>query len=354
MTTTIATGNALTNKAWGQDVFMDSVGETFMFKYMGKSPNSMIRLLTETQKGKGDTITVPYVGLLTGLGKTENETLYGNEETSTYYNDALTINELWNATEVRGKGTIDPQRVPFDMRQIGKDLLKDWFRERYDVALFRQLCGYAPTAAESSKLTLFNTPTAPSTGDKVYPAAITTDEGCTSTNIFSFSLIDKALLRAKVRAPKIQPLVVGGKRYFNVFLHPYQVKDLQTDTTVGNWFDVQGKAMQGGKIEDNPIFTGALGIYKGCILHESDYITTGLDSTLGTEVTTTWRAVLAGANAAAVAFGDEYGDKQMAWREELKDYQRLLGIGAGIVCGAKKLRFNSKDNGVIVMSSYGA
>lgn len=354
MTTVISTSDALANKQWGKDLFMDALNETYFYKFQGTGPNSMIRVLTETSKRKGDTVTVPYVGQLSGLGKTENEALYGNEESSTYYNDALIINELWHATEVKGQGTIDPQRVPFDMRDAGRELLQMWFTQRYDVALFRHLCGYSISPAASTKLTLFNTPSAPSTNNKVLANAITVDESLTSVDTMSFSLIDKALLKAKLATPLVKPLMIGGKKMYVAFLHPIQVRDLQTDTTVGNWLDIQKAAMNGGQISDNPIFTGALGVYKNVILHESEYVTTGVHSSTSADVTTAYRAVLCGANAAAVAFGDEYGDKQMSWREEVKDYGRVLGIGAGIICGVTKLTFNSADNGVIVMSTYGA
>lgn len=353
MPTKIASGDALTNKAWGTDLFGDSIQETYFNRFMGTGPNVMIRKLGELSKGPGDKITVPYVGLFNQVGVTENETLYGNEEVSTYYNDAVSINELWFGTEVKGKGTIDPQRVPFDMRQDGKDRLTILWAERLDSMMFRQLCGYAPATAEVGQVTGFNTPTAPTTNNIVYSSAThTTEATLDNTDLFTFTAIDKALEKAKLNTPRLRPIRVNGKPMWVVFLHPNQVYDLQTATTVGNWFDIQSKALQGGQYGDNPIFTGSLGVYKNVVLHESEYVTNGLDAA-SAPITTVKRAVFCGANAMAVAFGQDSANGQAMWREELKDYQRVLGIGTGMVLGMKKLVFNSADNAAIVISSYG-
>lgn len=351
--TRILTGDALTNKAWGQDLYMDTLHSTYFGQFMGEGPNNAIRLQTELNKGKGDTVTIPYVGLLSGLGFTEGETAYGNEEKMTFYNSSVTINELFNAVEIPGDGTIDPQRVPFKFRKAAKELLQLWFQERYDEFMFRHLCGFSVSPAASTKLTGFNTPVAPS--NQVWAGSHTTDETMASGDEFSFAAIDKALLKAKFPgsgSPKLRPIVMNGQKYYLCFIHGDQTYDLQTSTATGNWFDVWSKALQGGQYKDNPLFTGALGMYKNVILHESDYITNGVNSTTSAEVTTCKRAVLVGANAAAVAFGDQYGDQQFSWAEELKDYKRTLGVGGGIVMGVNIIRFNSKDNGRVVISSY--
>jgi N4-gp56 family major capsid protein len=105
--------------------------------------------------------------------------------------------------------------------------------------------------------------------------------------------------------------------------------------------------MQGGNISDSPIFTGALGEYNGVILHEAfrlPRITTGTNSKTG-------RAVLCGAQAAALSFGRDNGPNRMSWTEELFDYGNALGVSAGCIAGMKKTVYNSADFSTIVISA---
>jgi hypothetical protein len=44
----------------------------------------------------------------------------------------------------------------------------------------------------------------------------------------------------------------------------------------------------------------------------------------------------------------------MSWYEEVDDFGNENGIGVGAVFGMKACRFNSKDFGKIVISSYAA
>ena len=76
-------------------------------------------------------------------------------------------------------------------------------------------------------------------------------------------------MTTKVATNQMRKVMVGNKDYYVMFLHPYQVTDLRTNTNTGQWIDIQKAAMTGGQVSDNPIFTGALGIYNGVILFES-------------------------------------------------------------------------------------
>ena len=97
--------------------------------------------------------------------------------------------------------------------------------------------------------------------------------------------------------------MVDGKPYFVVFLHPYQVTDLRTKTSADAshpvlWYDIHRSRLQGGQGSDNPIFTGALGEYNGCILHESTHVPKGVSRSSWTCRQQHPRAVLCGAQAA--------------------------------------------------------
>jgi N4-gp56 family major capsid protein len=103
--------------------------------------------------------------------------------------------------------------------------------------------------------------------------------------------------------------------------------------------------MTGGEISKNPIFTGALGMYNNVILHESTRVPT--------VVAGAYRAILCGAQAATLAFGQDSAGNKVSWVEELFDYGNQLGVAAGMIWGGKKMVFNSQDFGVITVITSG-
>jgi len=107
--------------------------------------------------------------------------------------------------------------------------------------------------------------------------------------------------------------------------------------------------MGGGDVDTNPIFSGALGVYNGCVLHEW----TRLPNGIGANSATTRRAVFCGAQAASLAWGQGYSEAPK-YIEDLFDYDRQFGVSVQTIIGAKKMQFNSKDFGTIVLSTYAA
>jgi N4-gp56 family major capsid protein len=161
--------------------------------------------------------------------------------------------------------------------------------------------------------------------------------------------LDIAVNIAKNASPLIRPIRVGSQEYFVCFIHPNQTRSLRSGSAAaGSWFDIQKAAMTGGEIEDNPIFTGALGVYNGVVLHEWSRLP-AVDT--GPAAASGRRAVFCGAQAAALAWGKGYGTNPR-YIEDYFDYERQLGISVQTIAGAKKSVFNSKDFATIVLSTY--
>ena len=59
-----------------------------------------------------------------------------------------------------------------------------------------------------------------------------------------------------------------------------------------------------------------------------------------------------GAQAAAIAFGQNSGENRYRWNEELYDHKRRLEVSAWSIYGLKKLQFNATDFATITISSY--
>jgi hypothetical protein len=110
--------------------------------------------------------------------------------------------------------------------------------------------------------------------------------------------------------------------------------------------------MTGGEVTNNPIFTGALGMYNNCIIRESEQIPYGVHSTSGAQQTSTRRAVFMGAQAAGIAFGMNSGENRYRWNEELYDHKRRLEVSAWSIYGLKKFVYNATDFATIVTTTY--
>lgn len=346
-TTNYAVGDALAVKLWSKKLAHEALKETFIYKFIGDDENSIIQLKEETGKGPGDRVTVGLRMQLAGAGVSGDGTLEGQEEALTTYSDNVTIDQLRHA--VRSAGKMSEQRVPFSVREEARMGLQDWFAGRMDTAFFNQICGNS--AQTDTRYTGSIVPTAPSSNNVIYAGGAGTEASVSAsvTMRFSLTLIDVCVEKAKTLSPMIRPVRLKGEEYYVMFLHPYQVTDLRIQSaSAGSWYDIQKAAITGGQITGNPIFTGALGVYNGVVLHSATRVVQPA------AVSTAYRAVFCGAQAAAIAYGRDQGAERFNWTEELFDYGNQLGVSAGTIWALKKLVFNSQDFGTIVCSTYAA
>lgn len=348
-TTNYAVNHPLAVKRWSKGLMKESLKNTHVMQFMGTGANNVCQIKTELGKEAGDKVTFGLRLQLQGDGVSGDNTLEGNEEALVTYDDSVTIDQLRHA--VRSKGKMSEQRVPFTVRDEARDGLADWWADRMDSAFFNQVCGN--TAQTDTKRTGMQTSIAPSTNRIIMQNSPTAEGSLSSADTFTIELIDYAVETAVTGGSSgdqipLVPIRVGNEKKFVMFLHPYQVTDLRTNTATGQWLDIQKAAMSGGQISKNPIYTGALGEYNGVILHSNTRVPVAPTNSSAR------RAVLCGAQAVACAFGRQGGKNTYSWKEELFDYGNSLGVAAGAIWGMKKTQFNSEDFGTIVVSSYAA
>jgi N4-gp56 family major capsid protein len=349
---TFGVNDAMAVKHWSKILSHSARDTTPIAPLMGEDENSIIQVKTETKKDKGDSVTFALLARLAGAGYSEGQVAVGNAEAMSLYSQAAVINEIGHVCSPPSQNSIDHQRIPFNLRDEAKGLLGLWFGERWSKWFFNQVCGY--TVETDAKYYGFNAPAAPSTGRRLWLESGTTDDtDLDSGDTFVLEGIDKAVELATVGAPMVRPVRVKGEDMYVLYLHPYQVTSLRTNTSTGQWLDIQKAAMMGGKIGENPIFTGALGVYNGVVIRKSQDVTQGV-SNAGAAVTTVRRAVLLGAQAAVMGFGTGKSMTKYRWSEELIDHDRKLEVGGWTFAGMKKTRFNSADFGTVVISSYAA
>lgn len=340
-------------KLWSRRLEREALKRTWAGKFMSTKPNSIIHIKNETSKSAGDKVTFGLKYQLSNPGIAADNTLEGNEEALSLYSDAVVIDQLRNA--VKSKGKMSEQRVPYSMREEAFDSLADWWSDRIDYWFINAVTGY--TGQADTRYTGMQATTAPTTtsGNTRWlfgggATNLPTTEGSLSTvETMQLTYIDRCVATAKTSQPLIRPVRVNGDDFYVMFLHPWQVYSLRTDATAGRitWYTTQKARIEGGQTgeSDNPIFSGALGVYNNVILHESVRLPSGS--------TNTRRAVFCGAQAAAMAFGQntEQGDTPN-WQEKSFDYGNQLGVAGGMIAGLKKCVFNSIDFGTIVLSTY--
>lgn len=346
--TNFGTNHPLAVKIWSRKLYEEVIGKSFFSKFMGKGSDSLLQIKEETQKGPGDRIRVGLRMLMTGAGVQGDATLEGNEESLTTYYDDVLIDQLRHAHRTGGR--MSEQRVPFSVREEARMGLEDWWKERLETSLANQLTGY--TGQSDTRYTGNNATIAPSSGRLIVGGGETAEGSlsATTTHAIKLSDLDKCAAIAKVQSPRIRPVSVDGKKMYVAFLHPYQIYQLRRDaSTAGNFFDVQKAMLQGGKISNNPIVTGAEFIYNNVIVHEWSYLPTTVGATTNANYR---RGVFCGAQSAAIALGQDSSPTKFTWVEETFDFKNKLGVSAGTIFGVKKTVFNSADFGTIVLSGY--
>lgn len=346
-TTSYGVNDALAVKLWSKKLFQEALKATYFSRFMGKGSSSIIQIKDETNKGAGDRITIGLRMQLSGDGVLEDGTLEGNEEALTTYSDNVLINQLRHA--VRSAGKMSEQRVPFSIREEARAGLEDWWANRLDTAFFNQLGGN--TAVSDTRYTGNQAAIAPDASHKVYLNG-SADESATSSYVFDITVIDKCVEKAKTLSPMIRPVRVAGEDKYVMFLHPYQVYNLRTSTSSGQWLDITKAALSGAKESGNAIYNGALGEYNGVVLHEATRVPQGVNSSTGVAISSVRRAIFCGAQAGVMAYGKDTAGGEMSWTEEMFDYGNQLGVSAGMVYGIKKMQFNSADFGTIVVPTY--
>ena len=353
--TTYGVNHPLAVKAWERKLAVEALKQTWIYKFIGKDSNALIEHKTQLEKGDGDRIRIGLRMQLSGDGVSGDGTLEGNEENLTTYYDDVVINQLRHAVRVGGE--MSQQRVPFSIREEARLGLQDWWADRIDTWFFNQIAGY--TTQSDVRYTGMNAVTAPDSSHVVPPlgnaATYQASEASLTTSITDHIIgiadIDRVVAKAKTLSPAVRPIMVGGERKWCMFMHPFQIFQMRSNTNTGQWLDIQKAAMQGGQVSKNPIYTGAVGEYNSVVIHESTRVPNTVDLVAANN-SNSRRAIFCGAQAASIAFGQKNAPNKFNWVEETFDYKNQLGVAAGTIGGLKKMIYNSADFATIVVPSY--
>jgi len=321
--------NELIPKVWAKRLWVEAKKKIFFDKFTGEevptgdktsetSFDNIVHIATDLSKNPGDTITIGLAYQLSGAGVSGTNTMEGQEEQINFYDFSVTIDRIRNAA--LWDDVLMGYKSPYAIRNAAKGLLSDWLAGKIEDMTVDALSA-SPT-------------------NVLYGGDATDDDEIDSSDVFSTTLIDAAVRKAKLLQPRIRPIKIKGKEYYVVLAHPYQILSLRSENA---WQQAQREANIKG--DENPIFSGAAGIWGGAIIYEYERIKTysnwGADGKQPGA-----RALLLGAQSVVWAFGTK-----VYWKERTTDYDKI-GIQIGSILGVKKTVFNSKDYATIALDTY--
>jgi len=317
--TTVETSNALRMQAWEKELYDDTMKESyFMPRFSGEGRNNIMQVKTNIEGGPGDKLTFGLINRLAGAGVTSRQTLEGNEENLQDQSFNLELEEYAHA--VRDAGPLDRKRPIYDMDNEARDALQVWMSEKIDSLSF--------TALENSPTKIFYGGDATSTatieaGDYITPALLSKTKAW-------------AITGGNRSQTPLRPVTIGGKNYFVFLTHPDSTFDLKNDSTYA-----QARREAEVRGSENGIFSGALGVWDGVIVHEHENV----------GIVTNWGA---GSDIAGVK-SSFMGQQSLAWawgarpkvQAEEFDYGREHGFAISMMSAVEKPVFNSLDYGSI-------
>lgn len=339
---------------------MEYLGSNMLSRYMGvDDPNAMVYVEETLTKEKGDSITMSLVYKLQGEGIKGSGTLEGNEEALRTAGQAVVIDEYSHAT--RDDGSMTRKRVPFDFTKKQRPALTNWMAEKAEsIAGLRMhsIDGEDYDAASTSDKNTWHD----NNSDRILYGASRSNHTASdhasslgnvdsSTDVCTASQLKLIKRMAKLANPKIRPIKMkNGEPWFLYFAHPYTIRDLKDDA---EFQQAQREALPRGY--DNPIFTGAAGIFDGIILHEWEECP--ILEGVGAGSIDVAANFLCGAQALLYAQGGYEGAERMRLVEETFDYGRQIGSAIMSLFEIEKAVFNpgtgNKDHGILTHYTAG-
>jgi len=315
---------ALILKAWAKNCWDFGKKESYFDKFMGTGRENIIQVQEDLSRGKGTSIEVSLLMPLNGAGVIEDKTMEGNEEKMNYRSCTVYLSRVRNA--VRLAGRFEEQKTQENMRKDMSKVLSRWLARYLDLSIFAILTGTNPpfyTTGVELPYTI-----EPPTADRMlFGGSATSENTITAADTFTASLIGKARRLAQAdELTAVQPIMIDGRETYVMIIDPYQARDLRRDPL---WVEAQEHANIRG--EKNPIFSGAMGIYEGVVIHECLRVPR---TNSGSSNATVGHALFLGAQAAIMAEGTA-----PRWTEKTFDFDNQYGVSIDRMFGLKKAQF---------------
>lgn len=333
--TEFGTSDPQTVKVWSKTLFVESILRTRARQLMGSGADAVVQRLNDLESDSGDEIRFDLLLQMKGYGVDGSERAKGKGEPLKYKQDVVKINQKRLVHEFKA---FSQQRTVHDLRSDARGALRDRWAVIIDTFMFAYLAGISYGELSSYLPFAGNPLRTPDAAHQVISGPIAG---------FKLAYVDWAKERARTATPTIRPAMVEGRQMYVCFLSPYQETTLKRSTewqTLHQLASVQGT--------DNPLFTGALGVYNDVILHSSDYLPMNVVSPGSSSNRS--HALFLGAQAGVIAFGNAIPNTRrqsmgggffMNWAEDVDDYGEEQGVAAGMVFGISKPIFDAAGSG---------
>lgn len=363
--TIIGLNNPIAVKRWSATLFTDMAKESYWAsRFMSKSPDAPVpvQVLTELENDAGDTINYSLFAQLKQKPTYGDAILRGREEALQNFNDKVSVDQVRCGVDSGGRMT--RKRTLHDLRTIGRQKMAEWWARWTDEVTFMYGSGKRgsnPEFIEDADYTGFanNGFVAPDTDHTLFGGNATAYNAIGNDDTFDLGIIDRAVTKAQTMGGgtdgkiKINPIRINGENRYVLVMHPFQEHSLRAYMAgTAGWLDIQ-KAAAAAQGQSNPIFTGALGMYRGVVLHSHQSVIRSSDGGVD-GLQPTARALFLGRQALVMAFGSPGSGLRFAWNESLEDFGNQLVISSSSILGVKKTVYNSRDFGVLSLDTYAA
>ena len=335
---------------WSMDLWKQARNQSFINKFLGKGPNSMIQHITELKKSeKGARAVITLLADLTGDGVAGDRTLEGNEEAMQSFDQVIRIDQLRHAN--RHEGRVADQKSIVEFRGNSKDVLAYWLADRMDQLAFLTLAGvgYSKTnrgaprvGSDLQYLEFAQDVSAPSANRRLRwdgTAKTMTIGGSTSSIVAADTPTWEMLVQLKAYAKDHYIRGIkedGGEETFHVFLTPQAMAKLKLDN---NYMLNVRHAQQRG--DGNVLFTGSSVKIDGLYLHEFRHVYNTANAASGSKwggTGTVDGCSIAFCGAQALGMADIGAPE---WVEKGFDYENQQGISVSKILGFLKPKFSS-------------
>ena len=335
---------------WSMSFWKHQREYSFLTRFLGSGPNSMIQRITEfknSEKGARAVITLIHDAL--GDGIAGDRTLEGNEEQLRSDDEVIRIDQLRHAHALEGR--VADQKSIVNFRKEARDILSYWMGDRTDQLAFHHMSGVATTLRLDGTARVgsdfpfleFNADISAPTTNRHFRWDVDTVNTLVSspstsdiaaTDIPTYDLLIK--LKAKAQNLMLKPIrgTSLGTELFHLVMSPDALAHLKLDS---DFLLAVRDALP--RSPNNPLFKSFDTIYiDGLAISSHRYSYSPTNWGAGAQAGN--RMVLCGAQALGYAeIGRPY------WVEEEKDYKNRPAIAVGKMFGFKKPVFHNDYTG---------
>lgn len=334
--------------AWSMDFWHQARNYSFINKFLGNGPNSLVQHITELKRSeKGARAVITLLADLIGDGIAGDRTLEGNEEALQSFDQVIRVDQLRNGN--RSEGRMADQKSIVNFRKDSRDTLAYWMSDRIDQLAFLTMAGWSyslkPNGATRTGSDLpyleFAADVSAPTSQRIYrwngTSKLIEANGATSSVAVADTLSYGALVQMKAQAKSDYVRGVrenGGEETYHVFVTPQANAKLKLDPDY--LANLRYGASRGS---DNALFTGSSVKVDGMYIHEFRHVpnTSGTSTKWGSGNTVDGCNVLfCGAQALGMA---DLGMPE--WVEKEFDYDNQPGISVSKLLGFLKPKFTS-------------